>query len=572
MAKKATAKTETAKPMGGQNYTVLARRYRPQQFDDLIGQEPIAQALKNAITANRIAHAYLFTGVRGVGKTSTARILAKSLNCVNGPTITPCNECSSCKAISIGEDIDVLEIDGASNRGIDNIRELRGNTQYRPQSSRFKIYIIDEVHMLSKEAFNALLKTLEEPPPHVKFIFATTDVHKIPITILSRCQRFDLSGIPRESIQQRLNSIVKAEGHSAEEAALQLIARRAGGSMRDAQSLMDQALAFSQGSLSLDLVQKLLGLSNDEDISNLVLAILKRDCSGALKALHHCLDKSVQLAELLDQWMELWRQLLLRVTLGDVPEVKDLCEADLKPFQSALSGWNAEAMMAGLDVLITTRTRLRSTGQTQVLMELAVIRLCRLADLLPVSEIAKQLEGMAKGAVRGGSMTGASRSTATSIAKPIPAPSTSRLVSELPAPAKMELIPPQQHEVVWAALLEQLGNQSQIRFQLERAVRTSFQPPTALLVSFPPGCESSRDYCSDANRCAKLEEMLKKITGESVALRFDIANDMETKAFVPKAVQQRMDVMSVPLAKAVVEQLGGQLVHMDEGFGQKTGT
>ncbi|HMO37424.1 MAG TPA: DNA polymerase III subunit gamma/tau, partial [Gemmatales bacterium] len=313
----------------GQNYTVLARRYRPQIFDDLLGQEPVVQALKNAITSNRIAHAYLFTGVRGVGKPSTARILAKSLNCVHGPTITPCNECSACQAISLGEDVDVLEIDGASNRGIDNIRDLRGNTQYRPQSSRFKIYIIDEVHMLSKEAFNALLKTLEEPPPHVKFIFATTEVNKIPITILSRCQRFDLSGISRDSIQQRLQAIVQSEGQQAEEAALQLIARRAGGSMRDAQSLLDQALAFSQGAITLEQVQNLLGLAHEEEVLNIVQPVLERNAVAALEALHTCLKKNVQLGELLDQWIELWRQLLLRATLGSSPLVKDLCESDL---------------------------------------------------------------------------------------------------------------------------------------------------------------------------------------------------------------------------------------------------
>src|SRR5438270_6268417 len=222
------------------NYTVLARRYRPQQFRDLVGQEAVAQALEGAIASGRVAHAYLFTGVRGVGKTSAARILAKALNCVNGPTATPCDQCDSCRAIATGEDIDVLEIDGASNNSVDDIRELRQNAQFRPSRSRFKIYIIDEVHMLAasaqKSAFNALLKTLEEPPPHVKFIFATTEVQKIPATILSRCQRFDFGGISLPHIVERLREIVAAEGMQADDTALEMIARRAGGSMRDAQS------------------------------------------------------------------------------------------------------------------------------------------------------------------------------------------------------------------------------------------------------------------------------------------------------------------------------------------------
>src|SRR5688572_20300969 len=207
MAKKQT-KTESPTPEPGREYTVVARRYRPQQFADLIGQESVAKALINAIQSDRVAHAYLFTGARGVGKTSAARILAKALNCVTGPTATPCDKCDICLAIAAGDDVDVLEIDGASNNKVDEVRDLRSNVGFRPQRARYKVYIIDEVHMLSNSAFNALLKTLEEPPPHVKFIFATTEVHKIPVTILSRCQRFDFAGIGLTQIRERLQLIV----------------------------------------------------------------------------------------------------------------------------------------------------------------------------------------------------------------------------------------------------------------------------------------------------------------------------------------------------------------------------
>ena len=226
------------------SYVVVARRYRPQTFDELVGQEHVAQALSGAIAANRVGHAYLFTGARGVGKTSAARILAKALDCVHGPTATPCNECDICLSIGAGSDVDVLEIDGASNRGIDEIRQLRQNVNIRPSRARFKIYIIDEVHMLTREAFNALLKTLEEPPEHVKFIFCTTEATKIPITILSRCQRFDFAGISHASIVERLRQIVEAEGVEAEPEALAMLARRAAGSMRDSQSLLEQLLAL----------------------------------------------------------------------------------------------------------------------------------------------------------------------------------------------------------------------------------------------------------------------------------------------------------------------------------------
>src|SRR5580692_9787743 len=247
-----------------EGYTVLARRYRPQTFTDLVGQEPVARALANAIKTNRVAHAYLFTGARGVGKTSAARILAKALNCVNGPTDTPCGECDLCKSIASGDDVDVLEIDGASNNGVDDVRELRDNAQYRPTRARFRIYIIDEVHMLSKGAFNALLKTLEEPPPHVKFIFATTEIRKVPVTILSRCQRFDLRRVEPDVLIKNLKAICQAEGALVEEEGLILIARAAEGSVRDAQSLLDQAIVqVDRGqTVSAAAIRDMLGLAD----------------------------------------------------------------------------------------------------------------------------------------------------------------------------------------------------------------------------------------------------------------------------------------------------------------------
>src|SRR5207244_9704846 len=260
-------------------------RYRPQQFSDLVGQEPVARALINALPSNRVAHAYLFTGARGVGKTSAARILAKALNCVRGPTATPCDACEICQSIAAGEDVDVLEIDGASNRGIDEVREVRQNVQYRPTRSRYKIYIIDEVHMLTPPAFNALLKTLEEPPAHVKFIFATTEVQKIPVTILSRCQRFDFAGISVPRIVERLKQIVAGEEMKADAEALELIARRAGGSMRDAQSLLDQLLSFGADKLTVENVHQLLGTANEDRIIALAGAVSDKDAPTALELL-----------------------------------------------------------------------------------------------------------------------------------------------------------------------------------------------------------------------------------------------------------------------------------------------
>src|SRR3954463_14319877 len=257
------------------SYTVLARRYRSGNFDELIGQDHIARTLKKAITSGRIAHAYLFCGTRGTGKTSTARILAKSLNCEasDTPTADPCGKCNSCTAIARGEDIDVIEIDAASNTGVDNVRDLINNAQFRPARSRFKVYIIDEVHMLSKSAFNALLKILEEPPSHVKFILATTEPEKVLPTILSRCQRYDFRNIPTREIAEHLKDICKREKIKADEDALLLVAKAGAGSMRDSLSLLDRLLSIGEKHLTIELIEELLGMPRTQILFDLAAQI-----------------------------------------------------------------------------------------------------------------------------------------------------------------------------------------------------------------------------------------------------------------------------------------------------------
>ena len=315
MAKSKPVESVTVAPSA--SYTVVARRYRPQQLVELIGQEHVAQALTNALNSGRVAHAYLFTGARGVGKTSCARILAKAMNCVKGPTPTPCDVCDICKSIATGDDVDVLEIDGASNNKVDEIRDLRSNVGFRPTRARFKIYIIDEVHMLTTGAFNALLKTLEEPPPHVKFIFATTEIHKIPITILSRCQRFDFAQVRTQKIFEALQKIVAKEGLKADDESLHMIARRAAGSMRDSQSLLDQLLAFSDGDLTSEKVHSLFGTAGEDRVTELAEAILTGDSPKALSSITDFAERGLQLGELLDQLIEYWRGLMLVLSAGN---------------------------------------------------------------------------------------------------------------------------------------------------------------------------------------------------------------------------------------------------------------
>jgi len=392
-------------------YTVLARRFRPQSFGEVVGQESISQALRNAITAERVAHAYLFTGARGVGKTSTARILAKSLNCPQASGGDPCNQCEVCRAISVGSDVDVIEIDGASNRGIDEIRTLRANVNVKPMRCRYKIYIIDEVHMLTKEAFNALLKTLEEPPPNVKFIFCTTDPQKVPETILSRCQRFDFGTIATATIGKRLTEIAALEGVAVEPKAVQLVARRAAGSMRDSQSLFDQLLAFGGKTISAADVHRLLGTAPDERLLDLGRALLQRDRARVLQLLDEGLQSGVQISELTDQLLAYFRDLMV-LACGAADAL--LLSVDDEQRDVLLKQANAgglQTILAALQILAESKNRMKGATFSRVLLELALVRIATLDQLDALAELIAQLR-QGKGGIGGPSAPSLARTTA----------------------------------------------------------------------------------------------------------------------------------------------------------------
>ena len=405
----------------GRNYVVIARRYRPQTFDDLIGQEHVAQALRNAISGDRVGHAYLFTGARGVGKTSAARILAKALNCVDGPSPSPCNRCELCQAISAGADVDVLEIDGASNRGIDEIRELRQNVSVRPSRARYKIYIIDEVHMLTREAFNALLKTLEEPPGHVKFIFCTTEPGKIPVTILSRCQRFDFAGIQTASIVRRLAQIVEAEGVEAETAALELLARRAAGSMRDSQSLLEQLLAFAAERITVETVHAMLGTAGDEMLVELAGRLTDRDAAAALEHLDRALAEGVDVSQLIEQLLSVFRDLMVAAAGCQADNL--LCaEPDCAARLVELGRrWGLATILAAMQILDHALGRMRYSTQPRLLAELALVQICRLDELDELPAWLERLDAAPSSAATGssrGSTSGAPASAPASSGRP----------------------------------------------------------------------------------------------------------------------------------------------------------
>ncbi|MBW1808153.1 MAG: DNA polymerase III subunit gamma/tau [Deltaproteobacteria bacterium] len=378
------------------SYLVLARKWRPVTFDEVIGQQGVIQTLKNAIGLDRVAHAYLFCGARGVGKTSVARILAKALNCEKGPTTEPDNSCSSCKEITSGHSSDVFEIDGASNTGVDDVRSLRDNSRYLPASSRFKIYIIDEVHMLSTSAFNALLKTLEEPPAHVKFIFATTEPHKIPLTVLSRCQRFDFKRIPSDVILDHLRKILAAEGAEIEETGLQLIAREASGSVRDSLSLTDQVLAFAGDKISTEQVYQALGLTRSGIFAEVISHVVDNRPDQLMLLVEKLFDEGHDLKRFLEGLLWHIRHLILYRSLKNPDALVDVLEEDRRGLAEQAQKAPTLRWHQIFDVLARALEDLPRSPYPRLVLEIALLRLAAIEPLLDIADVLERVEQLSK--------------------------------------------------------------------------------------------------------------------------------------------------------------------------------
>lgn len=396
-----TVSNASSTPASESSYVVVARRYRPRTFDQLVGQDHVAKALQGAIETSRVGHAYLFTGARGVGKTSTARIFAKALNDPGGPTADPSSESDIAQAIDSGEDVDVIEIDGASNRGINEIRSLRANVGVRPSRSRYKIYIIDEVHMLTGEAFNALLKTLEEPPDHVKFIFCTTDPEKIPITVLSRCQRFDFAPVEATKIVQRLREIVAAEDGTAEDEALELLARRAAGSLRDSQSLLEQVLSFSDGHLTADKVHAMLGTADDQRLHALAGAIATRDAAMALAQIDQAILTGIDAGRLTEQLLGYFRDIMIVGVGCDASLLRYAAPSMHNSLADLGKQWGLQTVMAIVGLFDETLVRIRLSVHSRVLLEAAIIQACHLPDLQAIVDLTSAAGAVASQAAKG---------------------------------------------------------------------------------------------------------------------------------------------------------------------------
>ncbi len=527
-------------------YVVVARRYRPQAFDELIGQEHVARALKGAIESDRVGHAYLFTGARGVGKTSAARILAKALDCVDGPTPNPCGQCEICQGIASGGDVDVLEFDGASNRGIDEIRQIRQNVAVRPARARFKIYIIDEVHMLTKEAFNALLKTLEEPPEHVKFIFATTEANKIPITILSRCQRFDFAGIETTAIHKRLAQIAESEGVEVESDALQIIAMRAAGSMRDSQSLLEQLLSTGSRKITSADVTGLLGLAPAARLTRLVEPLVQRDAAAALAELDAAIAEGAEVGQLIDQLLGYFRDVMTQAVGCSENQLLYALPAQRDEIRSIGARLGIQTLLAISQVLDQTAARLRISTQVRTLAEMAIVRICHLQDLDEITALIEQLKS-------GESASAVASPTAPAKKNGSPSPpasppnglqpralpggkpevrSTSVQPQSDPRPeagattpiaATRVTLDAQSVESIWNQTLERLTG---IAADCAAAAsKLSVDGQGRLVASFPESQRFSRDTCQRPVNLGRIEAALAEVVGGRIGLVLTMHDD-----------------------------------------------
>jgi len=553
------------------SYQVFARKYRPRTFADVLGQDHVVRTLRNAITQKRLAHAYLFVGPRGTGKTSTARIFAKALNCPGGPKVDFDPDDPACVEIEKGIALDVREIDGASNNGVEQVRELREEVKFAPSSGRFKIYYIDEVHMLSTAAFNALLKTLEEPPEHVKFIFATTEVHKVIPTIISRCQRFDLRRIPAGLIAKHLLRIASLEKIALDEKAAYAIAKGADGGMRDAQSMLDQLVAFCGGTVTEQDVLDIFGFTRGEAVAGLSLKILERDTVGALKELHAQADDGKDLARLLADLIQHFRTVL-------VHQVDPAAaEEDLSPEVAAMTRAQSamvppEPLLRVMDGMAEVDARMRWAGNKLLHFEIGVIQAVQTLGEVTLSEVMEAIGGGGAPAGRAPSAT-----TPRTVSAPVPKAAPPSRLSPAVAQAASPVSPPQESPPpaggdFWARFLE--------RVQIERPLVSHWLEAAVLLssegkhlkVALPDGESAARESLMRAPTRKYLEEAAQSLLGRTLLLEvvLDPALKMPAQEMAPVAAPastepaapapKQTDEMDDELIRATVEKFKATLL------------
>ncbi len=579
------------KPLNNQfimAYTVLARKYRSQTFDEVIGQDPIARTLKNAIKTSRVAHAYLFTGTRGVGKTTMARVLAKSLNClsVDAPTTEPCCKCQSCTAVNLGEDIDVIEIDGATHNGVEQVRELRQNAIYRPARARFKIYIIDEVHMLSVPAFNALLKTLEEPPSHVKFIFATTEPNKVIATIQSRCQRFDFSNIIPTAIARQLESILKAEKIKYEDDLVLPLAKMANGSMRDALSLLDRLISTGADPLSGSLLEEFLGCANSEKVWNLIDKIAESDAGGTLAAIEDLIGTGTSEVQTVDSLVDYMRDLMVVKSAGADSELLILTAEQRKRAGELAEKFDIAALVYNIATLEKLRWSIKNTDTARALLEASLLRFALSEHFMNIDTLLSQLQG--------GSATGVKKKQPASL-RPKPTTSTQAAIPKPPAKIDEAQLPihdsqPTSHEPQttihepqnlsaprdirsikdrWQNILEVVAAKLGGGFAglLSSAAPIRFDKGL-LTLEFPASAKMQKQMCESNGRTEQIQSFLAEHFSAPIKLSFELAETpTQTKAAVKQTrppAQKRNELINDPAVKTVLLGLDATITGIEE--------
>ncbi len=529
------------------SYQVISRKYRPQRFDEIVGQEHITTTLQNAIQAHRISHAYLFTGSRGIGKTTTARILAKTLNCLEPKQANPCNTCRNCKEITTGRSVNVLEIDGASNRGINEIRDLRENVKYPPSQANYRIFIIDEVHMLTKEAFNALLKTLEEPPPHVIFIFATTEPSKVPETIISRCQRYDFHRIPVEKIVPQLEYIAQEEKVEILRDILILIAKKVEGGMRDAESLLDQVISFSGKKVKIEDAQRILGLIDYNYFMELSKLVLQQDRAALVKRAHEVFNKGVEVGEFLAGLGEHFRNLLIAKTTGSV-EMIDLPAEMKSKYIAEADQWNSGDLLRLIQLTTDAKVNLKSALNQRTHLELLLLKMGSLDKTITIQQLIQAIES-----------GGTSRKNTTLTSKPVSS-SGMHSVKEGKPHSKTGQVSKEAGEQQTDSQHDDAGDLKKIKQHWEKIIEEVRQTNVSLATFLKHGephqikhntlaitFHKSADFQRQnvKNKANVIEKAIRKLIGRSLRIKCILSN--QNSKIIPDT--KEVDEMAEKLAK-----------------------
>ena len=548
-------------------YTVLARKYRSQTFDDVVGQDPIAQTLKNAIRTGRVAHAYLFSGTRGVGKTTMARVLAKALNClaVDEPTTEPCCKCDSCVAVNVGDDIDVIEIDGASNNRVGEIRELRENAIYRPARARFKIYIIDEVHMLTVSAFNALLKTLEEPPSHIKFIFATTEPNKVIATIQSRCQRFDFSNIGPAAIAKQCKAILAQEKIRYEEDLLLPLAKMANGSMRDGLSLLDRLISAGVEPLTFQLLEEFLGQPNSEKIWDLIGQIGDSDPAGTLAAIEGLISTGISEVQIVDSLIDYMRDLMVVKSTSIDSELVILTAQQRKRAGELAERFDVAALVYSISTLEKLRWAIKNSDTSRALLEASLLRFALSEHFLNVDALLAQLKASSCAIAK----KKAPSKTQLSSEPQRPASPASRVdnsrTPHTSAPYDIQLIKEKWQDIL-SLVSTKLGPGT--GSLLSCAVPSRFENG-ALVLEFDASARVKKSMCERNGRPEQIGALLSDKFSTPVTVKLEIAAGEQAQAEPgtekPKTTgQRRNELLNDPAVKAILMGLDATITGIEE--------